>query len=342
MRLLHEGVSSERPPHDSLAAPFPADHAARSALWLGLPDAALAAPRSDTACPYLEQFFGVPASSAEEEAETASVPAPVYLCGPATSSMDVARALAANGQLPVWGSVLALSQRSGRGQLGRNWVSPEGNVYAAIRLPEIHPFTGTAAAPAMGGLIAEALTRMGFAVHMKWPNDLLRREEREEGPGWSKVGGILLEERPLPRRAGAPAENLLVAGIGLNLVSAPPAGLMRAQRAVPAGLLSSVTKSDASPLSVTGLWMRLVSRIFFCYVEEIDAKGKNAWRSLAERHLAFLGQTVLLTDGPDEQERHAGILEGLDDFGGLRLRNRKGTESFLSGSLQLDRPPMQP
>ena len=57
---------------------------------------------------------------------------------------------------------------------------------------------------------------------------------------------------------------------------------------------------------------------------------------------AFLGQTVLLTDGPDEQERHTGILEGLDDFGGLRLRNRKGTNSFLSGSLRLDRPPMQP
>jgi BirA family biotin operon repressor/biotin-[acetyl-CoA-carboxylase] ligase len=117
---------------------------------------------------------------------------------------------------------------------------------------------------------------------------------------------------------------------------------MRAQRAVPAGLLSSATKSNVSPLSVAGLWMRLVSRIFFCYVEEIDAKGKNAWRSLAERHLAFLGQTVLLTDGPDEQERHTGILEGLDDFGGLRLRNRKGTNSFLSGSLRLDRPPMQP
>ena len=136
--------------------------------------------------------------------------------------MDVARALAAHGQLPVWGSVLALSQRSGRGQLGRNWVSPEGNVYAALRLPQSHPFTGTAAAPAVGGLIAEALTHMGFAVHMKWPNDLPRREEQEEGPGWCKVGGILLEERPLPRHGETPAENLLVAGIGLNSRILPP------------------------------------------------------------------------------------------------------------------------
>ena len=31
---------------------------------------------------------------------------------------------------------------------------------------------------------------------------------------------------------------------------------------------------------------------------------------------------------PDEQERHTGILEGLDDFGGLRLRNRKVTTEW--------------
>ncbi len=182
MRLLHEGVHSERPPHDRLADPFPADHAAGSALWNGLPEAAFTMPGTSTACPYLEQFFTAPVSQTGNTPETASVPAPVYLCGSATSSMDVARALAAHGQLPVWGSVLALSQRSGRGQLGRNWVSPEGNVYAALRLPQRHPFTGTAAAPAVGGLIAEALTHMGFDVHMKWPNDLLRREEQEEGP----------------------------------------------------------------------------------------------------------------------------------------------------------------
>ena len=215
VRLLHEGVHSERPPHDRLADPFPADHAAGSALWNGLPEAAFTIPGTSTACPYLEQFFTAPVSQTGNTPETASVPAPVYLCGSATSSMDVARALAAHGQLPVWGSVLALSQRSGRGQLGRNWVSPEGNVYAALRLPQSHPFTGTAAAPAVGGLIAEALTHMGFDVHMKWPNDLLRREEQEEGPGWCKVGGILLEERPLPPHRETPAENLLVAGNGL-------------------------------------------------------------------------------------------------------------------------------
>ncbi|MFQ9867328.1 MAG: hypothetical protein ACLRWP_10265 [Bilophila wadsworthia] len=156
---------------------------------------------------------------------------------------------------------------------------------------------------------------------MKWPNDLLRREEQEEGPGWCKVGGILLEERPLPPHRETPAENLLVAGIGLNLVSSPPAALMRAQRAVPAGLLSSATKSNVSPLSVAGLWMRLVT-VSFLLCRRLTPRGKT-------RGVHLLNATSPprangpSTDGPDEQERHTGILEGLDDFGGLRLRNRK-------------------
>lgn len=338
VRLLHEGVAP--PSGESVAAPLSPDRAAASALWKGLTPLAPTPPSPVPAegCPYLEQRFDVP--DAGNGADTIRLPAPLYLSGPATSSMDVARALALDGRLPVWGSVLALSQTSGRGQLGRRWVSPEGNVYAALRLPFLPPFTDTAAAPALGGLIAEALARLGYPVRMKWPNDLL--QETAEAPHWRKVGGILIEERPRRGPDGKAAEPLLIAGIGLNLVSAPPESLMRAQRAVPAGRLASLTHSAPFPDSVGGLWLRLVSRMFFCYVEEIDAKGKNAWRALAERHLAFLGQSVLLTDGPDDRERHSGILAGLDDFGGLRLRNREGTTRFLFGSLQLERPPRQP
>ena len=300
MRLLHEGVHSERPPHDRLADPFPADHAAGSALWNGLPEAAFTMPGTSTACPYLEQFFTAPVSQTGNTPETASVPAPVYLCGSATSSMDVARALAAHGQLPVWGSVLALSQRSGRGQLGRNWVSPEGNVYAALRLPQSHPFTGTAAAPAVGGLIAEALTHMGFDVHMKWPNDLLRREEQEEGPGWCKVGGILLEERPLPPHRETPAENLLVAGIGLNLVSSPPAALMRAQRAVPAGYSGNYSHWNA--VESLGNWLKREQ------VPGITGIDTRELTKVLREHGVMMGK-IVFDDDPDNvpQAAYAGV-----------------------------------
>ncbi|MFQ9491938.1 MAG: hypothetical protein ACLR0N_14245 [Bilophila wadsworthia] len=53
---------------------------------------------------------------------------------------------------------------------------------------------------------------MGFDVHMKWPNDLLRREEPEEGPAGARSAAFFWRNA-LPRME-TPAENLLVAGIG--------------------------------------------------------------------------------------------------------------------------------
>ena len=249
--------------------------------------------------------------------------------------MDVAHLLGQADQLPIWGSVLALSQTSGRGQLGRTWASPAGNIYAALRLPLLHPFTSTAAAPAMGGLLASALQAMDFPVWMKWPNDMIQQTETSP-QGWCKVGGILLEERPcLPGNSSTSSQSMLIAGVGLNLVSAPPEHLMRADRAMPAGRLISVKGEISVPLSPVLLWIELVSRIFFCYADEMQSEGEHAWRNVSERHLACRGQRVLLVDGSEDQDRHTGILEGLDDSGGLVLRGYNGsTQSFLSGSLR--------
>ena len=72
--------------------------------------------------------------------------------------------LSGRGRLKIWDSVQAVSQTSGRGQLRRSWVSPPGNIYAALRLPVQPPFDGTAAAPAMGLLLACALRAEGWPV----------------------------------------------------------------------------------------------------------------------------------------------------------------------------------
>ncbi len=75
---------------------------------------------------------------------------PVIVCGPCTSSLDAAHALAAADALPEWGAVLAVSQRAGRGQLRRPWESPPGNIYAAMRLPANGVFATETAAIALG------------------------------------------------------------------------------------------------------------------------------------------------------------------------------------------------
>lgn len=281
----------------------------------------------------------------------------VHVCGAATSSMDVAHALAKAGELPPWGSVIAASQTAGKGQLGRTWLSPRGNLYAALRLPAVPPFTRTAAAPAVGGLMAQALNAAGAPVRMKWPNDIVAfapapgAPAPESGRGaavpeadlpsrprgcWRKLGGILIEER----------RDVVIAGIGLNLLSAPPDAALRPEHALPAGAISRIfpclNMTDPGWSRPAVLWARLAAHIFFQYTTW--ACGAD-WLDLAERHLAFRGRSVLLVDDEGQTPRLVrGILDGLDASGGLRLtrlstgdgtRARPHSRVFLSGGLRL-------
>lgn len=278
------------------------------------------------------------------ECSAPGLPAPVYMTGATSSSLDVANVLHQHGLFPEWSSVLCLSQSAGRGQMRRAWASPEGNVYAALRLPNAGPFATFAAAPAIGGLTAEALHKEGFPVLLKWPNDLLQPGEgmvpgllprRDE---CHKAGGILLEER----------RGALIAGIGLNLASAPHPSNLRDNYVFSAGVLKKestglqngtgekkTNKSSTSEM-VFPLWKRLVERIFSCYAYSSDPA--SWWPALAEKHLAFRGCRVSLADACPEDDTLArvpceGTVDGVTPSGALRLRTEFGMESYLGGSL---------
>ena len=143
------------------------------------------------------------------------------------SCLDAAFELARAGRLRIWDSALAASQTAGRGQLRRQWHSPPGNIYAALRLPVTPPFDGSSAAPAVGLLAAEALGALGWHVRIKWPNDLVLHMAGVP----RKVAGILLEERG----------GVLLAGIGVNVRPSAGCGAGRRlscrerQRAGPGG-----------------------------------------------------------------------------------------------------------
>lgn len=141
----------------------------------------------------------------------------VWRLGEVGSSLDAAFLLASRGRLIVWDSLLAVSQTAGRGQLRRPWASPPGNIYAALRLPIVSPFDGTAASPVVGFLLALALREEGWPVELKWPNDLVLNAI---GGVPRKLAGILLEERG----------GILLAGIGVNVAGAPPATAMREEK----------------------------------------------------------------------------------------------------------------
>jgi BirA family biotin operon repressor/biotin-[acetyl-CoA-carboxylase] ligase len=122
------------------------------------------------------------------------------------STMDAARERARDGA-PDGTVVVAGRQTRGRGRHGRDWFSPEGNLYASILLrPELQPsrlselgfIVALAAADAVDAVLP------GGRARLKWPNDVM-----VDG---AKVAGILVE---------IIEDSAAVIGIGLNIVQAP-------------------------------------------------------------------------------------------------------------------------
>jgi BirA family transcriptional regulator, biotin operon repressor / biotin---[acetyl-CoA-carboxylase] ligase len=97
-------------------------------------------------------------------------------------------------------------QSGGRGRLGRQWESPEGNLYASTLVrpmpndPPLHSLAFVAAL-AVHDLMAPYCA--DGAVVLKWPNDILL-----DG---AKACGMLLES----------GESSVIVGIGINVISAP-------------------------------------------------------------------------------------------------------------------------
>ncbi len=128
------------------------------------------------------------------------------------STNDEARRLAEGGAEEgtlVWG----LSQRKGRGRHGRDWASPEGNLYLSLLLrPDCPPREAAqlsfVAAMALTGAL-NVLVAPHSRIDFKWPNDVLLNG--------SKVAGILLEAST----TGADALDWLIVGTGVNVARAP-------------------------------------------------------------------------------------------------------------------------
>ena len=188
----------------------------------------------------------------------------------------------------------AVEQTAGRGRLGRNWVSPPGNLYAStiVRLRPADPSPATLALVAAVAL-DETLRAYGAHPWIKWPNDLFI--------GDAKLTGILLE------RAG----DAVVVGIGVNLAHHPEK------------LDRQVTSLAAQGLAAPD------PDIFLHDLAEALSRWLSAWRRsldqirgrwLERAHPIGTALSVRLPDQPPLE----GMFDGLDGEGALRLRLPSG------------------
>ncbi|MBI4924906.1 MAG: biotin--[acetyl-CoA-carboxylase] ligase [Bdellovibrio sp.] len=125
-----------------------------------------------------------------------------------TSTNDIARKLANSG-CPHGTWISAIKQTSGKGRLGRSWISQEGNLFLSIvlRSKKTEHMTWHPLVVAYG--VCSALTRKikNLNVKIKWPNDLYLNN--------AKLGGILCEGTTYEQ------EHFIIAGIGINCLNSP-------------------------------------------------------------------------------------------------------------------------
>ena len=133
---------------------------------------------------------------------------------PDSTNEEALRQLAAGQEGTFW--IVADEQTQGRGRMRRQWLSPEGNLYASLVLR----LSASASVATQLSFVAALAAHDAIARHLdpgklpglrlKWPNDVLL-----DG---AKIAGILIESVARLKAGGLSA----IIGIGINVSAAPP------------------------------------------------------------------------------------------------------------------------
>lgn len=236
---------------------------------------------------------------------------PIEAYGELDSTNAEARRRADSGEAgPVW--ITAGRQTAGRGRRGRAWSTETGNLAATLLTVTDVPPAEAAQLSFVAALAAAELadTCLGEgAARLKWPNDVLVHGR--------KAVGVLVE-------SGTRADGRLwlAVGIGVNLAHAPvavdrPATAFAEHMATPPPAPLEALQILAARFET---WRRLWAAQGFAPV----AAGWTARaHGLGERCEARLPSRTL-----------AGIAEGLDPDGALRLRLDDGSlERITAGDV---------
>ena len=217
-----------------------------------------------------------------------------------STNAEARRRAEAGDRGPLW--ITASRQTAGRGRRGRAWETGAGNLAATLLMVTDKPPAEAAQISFVAALAAADLASdyvPASLVTLKWPNDPLIAGR--------KTAGVLVESGPHP--AGG---LWLAIGIGVNLAT-PPVAPERPATA----FAEHMRGPPPSPIEALGQlaehferWRSLWARLGFAPIAE-------AWTARAHG----LGQPCVarLSD-----ETVAGIAEGLDADGALRLRTAGG------------------
>lgn len=230
-----------------------------------------------------------------------------------SSTNNVAQKWAAEGAL-AGSVVLADEQTSGRGRMGRQWVSPAGQAIAmsVILYPTIDEVYLHRLTMAGGLAVIEILSDYvnPSLLALKWPNDVILDGR--------KVSGILSEGLWLGEHLQS-----IILGIGLNVrVDFKNTSLE--------SIATSLEPYSLKPISRLLLVLQILTRIDF-WIEQLQSDLLiNSWRD----HLGTIGRHVILHT---HQGEISGLATDVDTYGALVVLNEKTNEEYriLAGDISI-------
>jgi len=220
------------------------------------------------------------------------------------------------------GSVfLAEEQLAGRGRGAHSWHSARSTgIYCSVILRPVMPpsdalIFSLAAGLAVRAAVVEIVPQL--QVDLKWPNDLLLSGK--------KFCGILTE-----MNAEATRVHHLVVGMGINVNQVKfPAELREI-----ATSLRIETGTEWSRVELCAALLKSLDREYRALIEDAGARGAILHR-VEESSSSVRGRNVSIEVSTGENGFLAGVTEGLDERGFLRVRTAQGLTTVVSGTVRL-------
>ncbi len=229
-----------------------------------------------------------------------------------STNSELMRRFRASG-LPAPTLLVAEQQSAGRGRLGRQWHSQQGDSLTfSLGLP-LAPVDWSGLSLAVGLSVAQSLDPVGSAIQLKWPNDLWLQDK--------KLGGVLVET------ASVGGQRYVIVGVGLNIrlpAWTPSIGDPALPPAVPPASLQALTPEMDAPAALLALAAPLLKALL-----TFEATGFAPFQpGFAERDL-LAGRQVQLSDG------RSGLAGGVNAQGVLQVQTEGGLVEVNSAEVSV-------
>lgn len=210
--------------------------------------------------------------------------------------------------------IVAETQSSGHGRLGRKWHSPRGNIYASFVMKDLfgEPFHATMVSSLSVLSVLNDLVP-GHGAYIKWPNDIFI--------GNRKLSGVLCEG---VLRKGALAG--IICGIGVN-VNLPEEELERIGQPATSLLIQTKCKINLKIFAE-----KLAVYLNWYYI--IGINDRERLFGLWKRENRIIGRRVTLQ--PPHGPACEALVRDISDDGKLRIEKEDGSQQeFACGDVKL-------